>query len=69
MRIQAFFLSIFKHSPWFQPWGSNEKTMRIQAFFVSISNIARGFNHGNAMKKQSLSNPMFPWLKPWAIFI
>ena len=39
------------------------------SFFVSISNIARGFNHGNVIKKQSVSNPMFLWLKPQAMFI
>jgi len=36
-------------------------------FFVSILNIARGCNHGNTIKKQSVSNPMSSLLKPQAI--
>jgi len=36
-------------------------------FFYQFSNVARGFNHGNVIKKQSVSNPMFLWLKPQAM--
>ena len=36
-------------------------------FFYQFSDIAHGFNHGNTIKKQSVSNPMFSWLKPKAM--
>ena len=36
--------------------------------FQRYIEIARGFNHRDAIKKQYVSNPTFPWLKPRAMF-